>query len=88
MQIRMLAKTTAKEVQAALPLTFYRYILKEKFTISQVLSGSLVICPSSGVYSPIDKHKWLLCPCNNLFQTKMKILGNQKSKNQPKQGGF
>ena len=52
----MLTNTLAKEVQATLSLTFYRHISEIiDSQYSQVLSGSLVLCPSSGVYSPIDR---------------------------------
>ena len=43
---RMLTNTLFKEVQATLPITFYRLIFEEekRFKVSQVLSDSLVIC--------------------------------------------
>ena len=47
-------------------------IYLKRFTISQVLSDSLVLCPSSGVYLPIDDDTKL--PFYSVFQTKIKIF--------------
>ena len=51
----MLTTTLNKKFKPLSPHILTTYIWK-KFTISQALSGSLVICPSSGGYLPFDEH--------------------------------
>ena len=73
--IRMLTNLFAKEVQAALSLTFYFEEIETHD--SQVISGSLASCPSSGDTYRLTNTNGIFGLVLNIFQTEMKSFEDQ-----------
>ena len=82
----MFATILQKKFKPLSPHILKIYIWK-KFTISQALSGSLVICPSSGGYLPFDEYTRLFHWVITISKPKRKS-SNCKKKSSPNRAVF